>query len=45
MSSDKYKSVQGDTTHMPIVVNFAPSRSEKVAVDVVPADWQTYIAQ
>lgn len=30
---------------MPIVINFAPSRSEAVPVDVVPADWQTYIAQ
>ncbi len=29
---------------MPIVVTFAPSESKKVAVDVVPAEWQTYIA-
>ncbi len=29
---------------MPIAVDFAPSRSKKIAVDVVPADWQQYIA-
>jgi len=29
---------------MPIAINFAPSRSKKIAVDVVPADWQIYIA-
>jgi len=28
---------------MPIAVEFAPSRSKKIAVDVVPAQWQTYI--
>lgn len=32
------------TTHMPIAINFAPSRSKKIAVDVVPAEWQLYIA-
>jgi hypothetical protein len=30
---------------MPIAIDFAPSRSRKVAVDVVPAEWQLYIAQ
>ena len=30
---------------MPISVEFAPSRSKKIAVDVVPAAWQLYIAQ
>lgn len=30
---------------MPIAVDFAPSRRKKIAVDVVPAKWQTYIAQ
>ena len=30
--------------HMPIAVEFAPSRSKKIAVDVVPAEWQLYIA-
>ena len=29
---------------MPIAVDFAPSRSKKIAVDVVPAKWQLYIA-
>ena len=29
--------------HMPIQISFAPSRSKKVTVDVVPATWQTYI--
>ncbi len=32
------------TTHMPIAIDFAPSRSKKIAVDVVPAEWQLYIA-
>lgn len=30
---------------MPIAIEFVSSRSKKVAVDVVPADWQNYIAQ
>ncbi len=30
---------------MPIAINFAPSRSKKIAVDVVPAEWQKYIEQ
>ena len=29
---------------MPIAITFAPSRSKKIAVDVVPAKWQLYIA-
>lgn len=29
---------------MPIAVDFAPSRVKKIAVDVVPAEWQLYIA-
>ena len=31
--------------HMPIAINFVSSRRKKIAVDVVPAEWQTYIAQ
>ena len=30
--------------HMPIAINFVSSRRKKIAVDVVPAEWQTYIA-
>lgn len=30
---------------MPIAIEFVPSRRKKVAVDVVPAEWQNYIAQ
>ncbi len=30
---------------MPIAVEFAPSRRKKIAVDVVPAKWQLYIAE
>ncbi len=30
---------------MPIAITFAPSRSKTIAVDVVPAEWQLYIAQ
>ncbi len=30
---------------MPIAIEFAPKRRKKIAVDVVPADWQLYIAQ
>ena len=30
---------------MPVAIEFTSSRSKKVAVDVVPADWQNYIAQ
>ena len=33
------------TKHMPIAINFVSSRRKKIAVDVVPAEWQTYIAQ
>gem|GEM_PF-387863 len=38
--------VQRSTKHMPIAINVvSTSRRKKVAVDVVPAKWQTYIAQ
>jgi len=30
---------------MPIAIEFVASRSKKIAVDVVPAAWQLYIAQ
>lgn len=30
--------------HMPIKVDYAASRSKKVAVTVEPAEWQIYIA-
>lgn len=30
--------------HMPIAVEFVSSRRKKIAVDVVPAEWQLYIA-
>ena len=30
---------------MPITVNFAPSRSKRIVVDVVPAEWRNYIEQ
>lgn len=30
---------------MPIAITFVSSRSKKIAVDVVPAEWQLYIAQ
>lgn len=30
---------------MPIAVDVVPSRARQVAVDVVPAKWQAYIAQ
>jgi hypothetical protein len=36
--------VQGVQTHMPIAVEFVSSRRKKIAVDVVPAEWQLYIA-
>lgn len=29
---------------MPIAIEYTPSRSKKIAVDVVPASWQLYIA-
>ncbi len=29
---------------MPIAIEFVPTRSAKIAVDVVPAAWQLYIA-
>ena len=28
---------------MPIAIEFVSSRCKKIAVDVVPADWQMYI--
>lgn len=31
--------------HMPIAIEFVSSRRKKIAVDVVPAEWQLYIAQ
>ena len=34
----------GEYKHMPIAINFVSSRRKKIAVDVVPAEWQTYIA-
>lgn len=37
--------VQNRRKHMPIAISFAPSRSKRIAVDVVPAKWQLYIAQ
>jgi hypothetical protein len=30
---------------MPIAIEIVPSRRKKIAVDVVPAEWQLYIAQ
>lgn len=30
---------------MPIAIEFAPSRRKKIAVDVVPAEWQLFIEQ
>lgn len=30
--------------HMPIAIDFVSSRRKKIAVDVVPAEWQLYIA-
>jgi len=30
---------------MPIAIKFVPSRAKQVAVDVVPAEWQLYIAE
>ncbi len=30
---------------MPIAIHFAPSRGKRIAVDVVPAEWQKYIEQ
>jgi|GEM_PF-417515 len=36
--------VQGVQEHMPIAVEFVPTRRKKIAVDVVPAEWQLYIA-
>jgi hypothetical protein len=39
------RDMQGVEKHMPIAIEFAPSRSKKIAVDVVPAEWQLYIAQ
>ncbi len=29
---------------MPIAIEFVSSRSKRIAVDVVPAEWQLYIA-
>ena len=28
---------------MPITIRVVPTRTKRVEVDVVPADWQTYI--
>jgi hypothetical protein len=39
------RSYQTKKENMPITVNFAPSRSKKIEVDVVPAEWQLYIEQ
>ena len=36
--------VQGVQFHMPIAIEFVPTRRKKIAVDVVPAEWQLYIA-
>jgi hypothetical protein len=36
--------VQGVQFHMPIAITFVPSRRKMIAVDVVPAEWQLYIA-
>jgi hypothetical protein len=30
---------------MPIAVEFVSSRRKKIAVDVVPAEWQLYLQQ
>ncbi len=30
---------------MPIAITFVSSRRKKIAVDVVPAEWQTYLMQ
>ncbi len=30
---------------MPIAITFVPSRRKQIAVDVVPAEWQLYIAE
>lgn len=30
---------------MPIAIEFVPTRRKKIAVDVVPAEWQLYITQ
>jgi hypothetical protein len=30
---------------MLVAIDFVPSRSKKIAVDVVPAEWQLYIEQ
>jgi len=40
----KHRSIKGEQNYMPIAIAFAPSRSKKIAVDVVPAEWQLYIA-
>jgi len=28
---------------MPIAINLVPARPQAIAVDVVPADWRTYL--
>ena len=38
-------STRSEINHMPIAIEFVPSRRKKIAVDVVPAEWQLYIAQ
>jgi hypothetical protein len=30
---------------MPIAIKFVPTRRIQIAVDVVPAEWELYIAQ
>jgi hypothetical protein len=37
-------STRSTTKPMPIAVEFVSSRRKKIAVDVVPAEWQLYIA-
>lgn len=39
VSNKEYKNL------MPIAIKFVPSRPKQVAVDVVPAEWQLYIAE
>lgn len=44
-SAQRLHIVQGVQLHMPIAVEFVSTRRKKIAVDVVPAEWQLYIAQ
>lgn len=43
-ASEPHKGYKEYTTHMPIAIEFVSSRRKKIAVDVVPAEWQLYIA-